>query len=231
MWQIVLAGGGGALVAFVAIRAFGEKWLENLFASKLERTKQDSARELERLKSELQVLLGDKSRFREKQFDALVSLWSSLREADLFTRSVFVPLKTYPDFKSFDDEDIHEYLKEKGVSEKDITYLIKRGNREKELQKFVSKREIRDAKSKLFGFRDKLFECEIFISDAMYESLIDYFERLFRAIISREVDIDHGTYEHEQKARDKLDSEDKALFQEIAGHFKGAVARIPDSHN
>ena len=224
-FAIIAAGGGGAFVAWKMINAFGSSWLDNQFAQRLEKSKQDAAKDLARLSSELQKLLGDDVRFTERRFSEISTLWTALRRADLFTRSVFIPLKSYPDFSKLDDDGLRDYLHKYDLSSSDLEFLVKHWDRQKTLEKFIDRREVRGAMSEAYKFRDCLIEREIFISEDIYFDLIGYAESLLQALKAREVNIDFNSFDIEDKARNKLDGEDKVRLKSITVAIRKLIDR------
>jgi len=90
--KVIIAGGGGALVTFLALRAFGKSWLDSYFQARTTKLKNDQDIALAELKrvhdaalKEVQAVI-DKDLHRarklyDREFDVLSEAWTRLVKA------------------------------------------------------------------------------------------------------------------------------------------------------
>jgi hypothetical protein len=104
--------GGGAIVgiALWLFRLFGERWLSNLFAQRLEAFRHEQAKEIERLKFDISKMLDRSTKLHQREFDVLPKAWRRLAESFYTTNGVVSALQTYPDITRMGDEQLEEFL-------------------------------------------------------------------------------------------------------------------------
>lgn len=80
-WAFVAAGGGGAVIAFGIIRAFGEKWLDSKFAGRLQDLRHEHERQMESVRLETSRTLDRSTRLSEREFEVSAEAWALIFEA------------------------------------------------------------------------------------------------------------------------------------------------------
>lgn len=108
--EVVLYGGGSATVAYFLFRHLGQRWIEAKFAERLEAFKHEQAKELQRLKVEVESLLSGALKIQDREFTVLPEAWHKLNEAYSLTAWVVSPIQQYPDVSRMADDELEEFL-------------------------------------------------------------------------------------------------------------------------
>jgi hypothetical protein len=112
---IVVAGGGGALVAWGIIKLFAEKWLNTKFEARLESLKQEHRKEIERLRLTINTLMDRATKLHQREFDALPEAWRQLNEAIIQTRAI--KFQFYANIDRLSEEQLNDYLSTSALTE------------------------------------------------------------------------------------------------------------------
>jgi hypothetical protein len=105
---VLVAGGGGAVVAFGLIRLFAEKWLNTKFEERLESLKQEHRKEIERLRLTINTLMDRATKLHQREFDALPEVWGRLNDA--FVRTCGLAFQFQPNIDDLPEEQLNDYL-------------------------------------------------------------------------------------------------------------------------
>jgi hypothetical protein len=96
---IVIVGGGGGVVTYGLLKYFGKKWIDIKFAQQLEGFKHDQAKEIQRLRGQIDAMLSGTLKVQEKEFETLPEAWAKLDEAISHSASLIAPFQTYQDLE------------------------------------------------------------------------------------------------------------------------------------
>jgi hypothetical protein len=83
--------------------------MQNL-PQKIEAFRHEQAKELERLRAEIDGALRATLRYQEKQFDACLEVWNAIKDTQSKLLASISPLQQYSDIRRMDDEARSEYL-------------------------------------------------------------------------------------------------------------------------
>jgi len=84
--EVILYGGGSAAVAYLLFRHLGQGWIEARFAERLEAFKHEQAKELQRLKVEVESLLSGALKIQDREFAVLPEAWHKLSGVSIYLR-------------------------------------------------------------------------------------------------------------------------------------------------
>lgn len=76
--KFVLAGGGGAAIAWLMFSRLSDRWLDQRFARRLEEFNHEKTQEIERLRHHIASLFSRISKIHEKEFDVLPTAFLKL---------------------------------------------------------------------------------------------------------------------------------------------------------
>ena len=181
--SVIGAGGGGALVAYSLFRRFGDAWLQAKFNEKLEAYRHDRATELERLRTDIDGALQARVRLQEKQFEACLTIWNALKDAQSKLLVSISPLQQYTDIQRMSEEARTEYLSSFDLQTWQVNEIMAAENSQKLFEKTINWMRF-NAAAKAFSEFDRVtrsyelfFEPETFalirsLADAMHSSLV-----------------------------------------------------------
>ena len=108
--EVVLYGGGSAAVAFLLFQYLGKGWIDARFSERLEAFKHAQAKELQRMKVEVESLLSGALKIQEREFTVLPEAWHKLNDAYSLTGWVVSPLQQYPAVSRMHEGELEEFL-------------------------------------------------------------------------------------------------------------------------
>lgn len=109
--EVVVYGGGSAAVAFLLFQYLGRGWIDARFAERLEAFKHEQAKELQRMKVEVESLLSGALKIQDREFTVLPDAWHKLNEAYSLTGWVVSPMQQFPAVGRMADDELEEFLK------------------------------------------------------------------------------------------------------------------------
>ncbi|HWR04067.1 MAG TPA: hypothetical protein VN419_08590, partial [Humidesulfovibrio sp.] len=113
-WQLLLsilsAGGIGAAAAVGLFKWLGQKWIETRFAERLQHHKHEQAKEIQRLRVEIDSLLSGVLKLQERDFIVLPEAWAKLQEAFYQTLNAVAPYQEYPELNNKTQAQLNEFL-------------------------------------------------------------------------------------------------------------------------
>jgi len=107
---VLAYGGGAAVVAFVVFQFLGKRLLDQWFAKRLDAYRHEQAKELARLRVEVDATLGGALKIQEREFTVLPEAWNRLSRAFGLTEWVASPLQQSPDVLALRDDQLQEYF-------------------------------------------------------------------------------------------------------------------------
>lgn len=108
--QLLVAGGGGAVVAYGLFKWLGATWIENKFAKSLEALRQTHAKELAELKVRWDASLQSRLKYQEREFSAVGESWRLLQEAFGLVESGTSALQQYADVSRLSERQLDDFL-------------------------------------------------------------------------------------------------------------------------
>src|SRR5215475_3939470 len=189
--KIIAAGGGGAAVAFGIFAALGKRWLEHVFAQKLERFRHEQAKEIEHVRYEINSLFSRVSKIHEREFEVLPTAWKLLHESHGRVSRICSPLpRLYPDLSRMEDNDLSEFLawmtKLPDSRKQEIQQAAAR-DRNKIYLKALEPLELGEAKEHQREFHNYLILNRFFMTDELWEKFSNIDKQLNNALNAFEI--------------------------------------------
>jgi len=188
-WAVVLAGGGGAAVAFGAIKLFGERWLENRFASRLQDLRHEHERKLEASRLRGSQSLDRSTKLSEREFEKTAEAWSLVTDANFKTLRALPGLRTFEDLSRLSDDLTELVAKQAKFADWEIKELLKKPKNERLM--YFSERntihEIGEAKIAIGKASGQLTRNALFIDKEVYTTLSEFLDWAFKAMIDWEI--------------------------------------------
>lgn len=132
-WIVALLLGGGTVTAFAfwLFKLFGDKWLTNKFAERLEAFKHDQQKEIEHLRFEISKLFDRTTKLHQREFEVVPKAWDHLADSYHEVRGVIASFRTYPDFERMSDEHTEEFLASSSLEKWQQDELRKKPHKER----------------------------------------------------------------------------------------------------
>ncbi|MBT4890690.1 MAG: hypothetical protein HON65_14165 [Rhodospirillales bacterium] len=103
-------GGGGAGVAYLFFRYLGSSWIENKFATQLEKFKHNQDIEIQRLRIEIDSTLSGTIKLQEMEFGTIPEAWRLLNIANNEVVSLVNPIQRQNNLDRMEEEELEEFL-------------------------------------------------------------------------------------------------------------------------
>lgn len=187
---VLSAGGGGALVAFSLFKRFGDAWLQTKFNEKLEAYRHDRAKELERLRAEIDGALRARVRVQEKQFEACLEIWNALKEAQSKLLVSISPLQQYTDIRRLGEEARIEYLSTFELQKWQVSEILAATDIQVHFIETVNRMRFNSA-AKAFSEFDRITRSyELFLEPKTFILIRSVADAMHSSLISKEIAID-----------------------------------------
>ncbi|MCW1984381.1 UNVERIFIED_ORG: hypothetical protein M2348_000092 [Sphingomonas sp. R1F5B] len=218
IWAFVAAGGGGAVIAFGIVRAFGEKWLDSKFTGRLQDLRHEHERQMESVRLETSRSLDRSTRLSEREFEVSAEAWSLIFEAYVRTMGALPGLRHQDDFSKLSDELARLVAKKNGFEDWETEELMARPVQDRNSYFSERKRahELRDAKVAVREASNYLSRKALFIEKGVHDQLDQFIHSAWKALVAREIIMEIGAHDAEGIQRDDED------FR------KGADAKVKD---
>lgn len=153
LYQIIVAGGGGAIVAFGLFRFFGKSWIEHQLAKNLEAAK-----------SEISLLAARKMMLHDREYIVLPEVWSKLNKAYYSTALGLVSARDDPNFSHMSNLDLETWIKHYNFTDAENEYLSRNEDRALAFIRVLDSRCLKDAIRDFMDFYNYLQANRIFLS-------------------------------------------------------------------
>ena len=205
LMSVLYAGGGGAAIALAIFRGLGKGWLSTQFERQLESFRHDKAKELEKLRAEIDGELNARIRLQEKQFEAIVGVWEALKSAQeklLVSISLF---QQYSDIRGMDDEDRDEYLGAFGLKNWQLKEILSAVDVQKAFQQTVDRKRFSEAATAFNEFDRKTRASELFFETETFAQIRLVCDKFNSSLVSRELGLEPGEHKMRREAWDEYD--------------------------
>lgn len=185
--QALTFGGGGVAIAYVLFQYLGKKWIENKFSERMEQLRHEQAKELQRLRVEIDSLLSGAIKLQDKEFEALPEAWTLLDQAFGQVSGLVSPLQHYPDLDRLSRDKLEEFLSSSKLHETDkaeIRIAHKKTKAYQEMIFWYRLSEVRQSVSSLHSFVERN---SIFMPPDLKSKFEHATDELWSAMTSKEV--------------------------------------------
>ncbi len=208
--EIVAIAGGAAAVAYAVFIYLGKRWVDQRFSERLESLRNEQARDLERLRADINKIFSRVTKIHQKEFDVLPIVWEKLQYAVGAVHNVVKPFKQYPDLRRMSQAAFDDFLKHEDLPEYKKNELAATSDKQQYYIDAVYERELIKAHNKVRDFHNYLIFNKIFLSQKLYENFgkIDSLlsDVLLKYDLSHETKDHKGMLESSKEIRDNLDA-------------------------
>jgi hypothetical protein len=170
VYAVAYLGGTGA-VLYSLFRFFGTKWLDAKFAERLEAFRNEKARELERLKLDINSIFSRVAKLHEREFEVLPKLWEKLNEADIALTSCVMKFSEFPDLDLLSDAELVEFLSGTKLSNYEKDRIRQASNKVQVYRQMIAWHDIHDARNRFADFQSYLRLNRVFIRRELTKKL------------------------------------------------------------
>jgi hypothetical protein len=165
----VIYGGAGAAAALALFRFLSKRWLEEVFAKRLEAFRHEQAKELQHLRVQVESVLSGALKIQEREFEALPEMWLKLNKAFGLVYSLLFPLQQTPDLSRAPADELEEFLESTSLKESQRSRVREADPRERtELyREIAASHSQHDARVATSEFQNYLVSHGLFLPDAI----------------------------------------------------------------
>ncbi|MBX4940788.1 hypothetical protein [Rhizobium binae] len=203
----------GAAYAF--FKFFGEKWLSQKFAERLESYKAEQTRELERLRHKINGVFDRTKRLHDKEFEVLPDIWAKLVDARDWAGSYMAAFKQYADIGRMNDADLDEFLATTKFSEGQKREVKNASDKQNAYVNTLERYRHADAMDRLREANVSLSKHGIFVLPEVREDMKKMIDLIHSAIVEHQINDDHDVRPRMREEAAKLKTEGEPLFKKI----------------
>lgn len=211
--QIVLAGGGGALIAYGVFQFLGKSWIQNQLA-----------KDLELAKSEISLLAARRMKLHDREYIVFPEIWSKLHKSSASLERAVSPFKEFADLNRMPPPEFTKWLERAELSAVHRDYLSTEKDKNRAYSRILDWRALAEANSDFLDFQIYFQSNRIFLSPDLKEKL-DRIEALIKKVwVKKKMDFDgHKLLEGKSfllEAHEKYEEEIKPIMKEIENLFQ-----------
>jgi hypothetical protein len=215
--EVVLYGGGSAAVAFLLFQFLGKGWIDARFAERLEAFKHEQAKELQRMKVEVESVLSGALKLQDREFTVLPDAWHKLNEAYSVTGWVVSPLQQFPGIGRLADDELREFLASSDLLEtqKARVKASEPRDRDKTYQDLIFWHRMGRAKKAVGELQNYVTSQGLFLPPPLKQQFSDMLPLLWAALSSKEVGHEAEDYKMQSDAWKELQEKGEPLHKAI----------------
>ena len=177
--QVVLAGGGGALVAFLLFKFLGKSWLQH-----------ELAKDLETAKSEIALVLSRRMKLHDQEYIVFPEIWAKLGKAYASLGNAVVSFRSIPNFKIYSHEEFSEWLVRNDFTEDEQRFLVAATDKSAAYCKILDFRDLSKAHTDFVDFSNYFKANRIFLQNDIKRKLDEVRDLMWSAWVDRKMDLD-----------------------------------------
>ncbi len=213
--KAVAIGGGSVAVAYGAFVFLSQKWIENTFQARLNALKHAHEKELQRLKVEIDSLLGATLKLQEREFEVLPEAWRLLDEAKSTLAWVVAPMQEYPDLNRMDGPRFEDFMARCELRDIDKQEIRDAHDRNKTYIQKIVWHNIGLVRKAQYALHLYVARNAIFLPMEMKERYEKICSLMISAVAFKQVGHEVEDWKLQTKSWAKLEEEIEPLYQEI----------------
>ncbi|WP_422028506.1 hypothetical protein [Roseovarius sp.] len=221
--SVLSAGGGGAFVAYYVFKRLGDAWLEARFAEKLEAYRHDRAKELERLRAEIDGALKAQVRFQEKQFEACLDIWNALKEAQSELLGSISPLQQYSDIKRLDEDARAEYLNTLDLKKWQVDEILSAPDIQAQFMETMNRMRFNAAAQAFSEFDRVTRRYELFLNPETFALIRSVADAMRSSLVAKEMSLDQPDHKLSHEAWSEYDKNCVPLVKKLVPQLQELI--------
>lgn len=207
--QVITGISVGAFAIVAIFRYLAKSWLQH-----------ELAKSLEAAKSEISLLSARRLKLHDKEYVVFPELWAKLNKSLNGLKRAIASFREMPDLDRMSEDQVSSWLSKSDFSDHEKEFFVSEGKKSISYSRAYSRildfRDLAAARQDFFEFHIYLENNRIFLRPALKEKLNKIDDLLWRAWVSKKMDLDgHGRGEALEKAFGILDEKIMPLMVEI----------------
>lgn len=175
------------MFSYAIFQFLGKKWIETKFQERLQEARHEHAKELERLKAEINALLNRLTRLQDKEFEVITELWSKINDS-IGKLSRFVSVfQSYPDLEKMSDLRREEFLEGSQLLESEREEIRNSSDKNSRYQELLFGYELHDVRNTYSEFHVYFLKNRIFLNQALAEPLTTIDNQMWDVLQKRSI--------------------------------------------
>lgn len=215
--EVVVYGGGSAAVAFLLFQYLGKGWIDARFAERLEAFKHEQAKELQRMKVEVESVLSGALKLQDREFTVLPDAWHRLNEAYSLTGWVVSPMQQFPAVGRMADDEFEEFLKDSELLESQKTRVRDKDSRDRDktYQSQIFWHRMGRAKKAVSELQTYVASQGLFLPPALKQQFSEMLPILWSTLTSKEVGHEAEDWQLQSEGWRELQAKGEPLHKRI----------------
>lgn len=205
--EVAAVGGTASVIAYMAFKYFGSKWLESKFAERLEAYKHKQNKELEEIRYRINAQFNRITKIHEKEIEVLPKAWELLQDALAKITYFTSPMRQYQDLDRLTDEQLEAFLERTTFADWEKNELRKKSNKLDYYQERIFYHEYGEARSASVIFHNYINHNSIFLSQDLKEKFVAIDDAMWSAVVDKE--IGHHSKDHTMQRKSFSDIQDE----------------------
>lgn len=206
--QLLLTGGGGAVVAYALFTYLGKSWIENRLA-----------KDLEAAKAEISLLAARKLKLHDQEYVVFPEIWAKMNNALSSVGKAIISFRQIPDPSKMSETELTSWIGESDLSKEERNYLLKSEDKFVAYNRILDLRSLNQAWSDFFNFKTYLQANRIFLDPLIKEKLDLICEKIRTAWFAKKMDWDGFGQEEGKRylleAFNQCENEAQPILKEI----------------
>ena len=211
--KLLVAGGGGGIVAYGVFRWLGRSWLDQRFKQQLEQLKHAQQKEIELLRYRVNSLFSRISKVHEKEFEILPIAWGLLHRAHGSVFSAAAHLRQFVDVNAMSEPAFQEFLSGCPLAEHQKNELLMAKDKTKYYELAISWIDLGVAQKAQTELSNYLALNSIFMTEELRKQFKAFNETIISILSEEEIALQDSFVQRSPKA-EKFQRLSK-LFDEI----------------
>lgn len=228
VFSLLVAGGGGAAVAFGLFRYLGDKWIEARFAQRLETFRHEQAKELQRLKVQIDALLHGKLKLQERELAVLPAAWELLAEAHIQAGSLLSPIQTRVGVEGMTRNQLDAFVNGSELVPIDREAVLDADlkSRQSVYDEAITRYRLADAMQAVSAFREFVTKNSLFFTPELRDLLMQIGLKLQACLTTFRTGLQVKSFAIRGEAWDAFKSDVEALHTRVEGDIRKRFADL-----
>lgn len=210
--EAVIYGGGAVAIAFLTFKFLGQKWIENKFQERLDQLKHEQAKELQRLRIEIDSLVSGRLKLQQKEFDLLPEAWGKLDLAYGQVTALVSPFQQLANLDTLTPVQLEEFLESTQLLPSQKQEVRVAREKMKTYDEIKMRYRLRDVKLAISEFHNFIARNGIFFPKTLKDNLNKISELLWAALTSKEVGMEAKDYKMQREGWDQIQKDARPIY-------------------